>query len=83
MRRFLLRLSSVVKASGSPPAADTLNSPLSGDGVNTTVLSGSQVAPRLRFTLQIVSDVPPDTGTLRSSAAVAKPTQAPSGAKNG
>jgi hypothetical protein len=47
------------------------------------VLSGSQVAPRARLTLQIESEVPPVTGTLRSSPAVAYPIHVPSGEKNG
>ena len=62
-----LALSSVVSGCGSPPAADTRNRPLEGVGANTMVLSGRQVAPRLRLTLQSDSDVPPVTGTLRSS----------------
>ena len=76
-------LSSVVSGCGSPPDADTLNRPLSGDAANTIVLSGSQVAPRARLTLQIEREVPPVTGTLRSSPDVAYPIHVPSGEKNG
>jgi hypothetical protein len=76
-------LSSVVRGCGSPPAAETRNSPLDGLGAKTIVPSAAQLAPRLCVTLQSVSGVPPLTGTLRISDAVTEPTHCPSGEMNG
>jgi hypothetical protein len=59
--------SSVVSGCGSPPAAGTRTSPLDGLAAITMVSSSSQVAPRLRLTLEMASGDPPAIGTLRSS----------------
>lgn len=79
----LFSASSSVSASGTPPAADTRNNPLDGSGVKTIVPSGLQLAPRLRLTSHNLIGVPPLIGTFFKAVGVTKPSQSPSGEKNG
>ena len=74
-----LAASSSVSGLGSPPAADTRIRALLGLGAKTMVSSGSQVAPRLRASVQIFIGVPPVNCILRISVAVTKPIHSPSG----
>ena len=72
-----------VKISGSPPAAETRNSPPLPVAVNTMVSSLPHVAPgRLPHGLQIVETGPPATSTFRSVPAAKKPNHSPSGEKH-
>jgi hypothetical protein len=60
----LREVSSSVSGVSSPPAAGTRERPPVVVGAMTMVSSGSQVAPRLRETPQILTGVPPLTCIL-------------------
>ena len=80
-------VSGVVKAFGSPPAADTRSSPVLVSLVAKIIeSSGPQLAPRGAPTMgHSERGGPPATDTFRisPSAPVKKPTQRPSGERNG
>ncbi len=83
-QRWLVSASSSwVNSTGSPPAAETWDSPLFGVGAKTIVFSSPHVAPRLRLTLQSFSGAPPEIETFFNSVGVMKAIQLPSGEKIG
>ncbi len=79
----LFSLFSSVSCSAAPPASGIRNSGLEGSGVKTIVPSGAQLAPRLRLTSVSLIGVPPLIGIFFMAWSVTKPTQFPSGEKNG
>ena len=72
-----------MSGASSPPTARTRESPPLEVEAITMVSSGSQVAPRLRETSQILIGAPAVTCTLNNPDVVTNPTHFPSGEKKG
>ena len=83
MRHFLSLLVELGERSQLPPTARTRDSPPLEVEAITMVSSGSQVAPRLRETSQILIGAPAVTCTLYNPDVVTNPTHFPSGEKKG
>ena len=81
--RSLRAVSIVVTARGTPPAAATCIRGPTKLGANTTLSSSSQTPARSSGASARTVGEPPSTATFRSFPALKKPTQRPSGEKNG